>query len=62
MRILAQATRSLSNAHAQPQDLAEDIDFYGQVERLSEQFITDIRYVEMQKSQTEEQLKKIRQE
>ena len=50
MRLLAEATQSQSTRVAQPQDLVEDIDFYGQVERLTEQFVTDIRYVEMQKS------------
>jgi len=50
MRLLAEATQGLSNRMAQPQDLVEDIDFYGQVERLTEQFVNDIRSVEMQKS------------
>ena len=31
----------------------EDIDLYGQIERLVESFVTDIRRVEMQKDQQE---------
>ncbi len=47
LRLLAGATRELSDSQAQPQDLKADIDFYGQVERLTEQFVIDIRRVEM---------------
>ena len=47
MRILSDATTGLNNRRAQPQDVQVDIDFYGQVERLTEQFVTDIRRVEM---------------
>lgn len=51
MRILAEATSGISNALAQPQDLAEedkDYDFFGQVERLTEQFVIDVRRVAIQ--------------
>ena len=53
MGLLARATQDLSDSQAQPQDLHEDIDFYGQIERLVESFVTDLRRVEMQKDQQE---------
>lgn len=54
MKLLNGAMRELSDGQAQPQDLKADIDFYGQVERLTEQFVVDIRRVEMFNRQQKE--------
>ena len=54
MAILAKTTQQLSDSKQQPQDLKVDIDFYGQVERLSENFITDVRRQEAIKYQQDE--------
>ena len=49
--MLTKATQELSAKDADPQDVRQDIDFYGQVERLSQKFIDEVRYVEVQKYQ-----------
>ena len=56
MGLLAVATQELSDSYDQPQDqkLDLDLDFYEQIESMTDEFMVGIRRVELQKKQQEQ--------
>lgn len=62
MNCLANATKDLSGSRDQPQDVVDELDFFGEVQRISEEFIAEIQRQSVERVTDEVRMQQVREE